>query len=270
MMPGDTVETIRRAVDIALVKPAPERIPLNGEARLASRDYFSVVIQNDELRNAMLVQRREGDNLCGNWFNYDTRNLNDHEDSVPLADLVSSDESGFSLTITAYFREIEVRYETAGCFLRDQTWKFMFFRLGWARLKQWWWARQKLPTSGQMEVLEALVQARFESEQELVRARPVPISEIIVRLHNRNWAVSRESSSAYGRYNFILDSLVDSGDASNREQSYWANPRALTTLTAHRRDERRHRDNILHQRGLLFLTFALVATGVVGIFIEIL
>lgn len=59
----------------------------------------------------------------------------------------------------------------------------------------------------------------------------------------------------------LLESLVSSGDLTHKDGIYKLAPKALHTLSQYEEDDRRHKDMLVQQKALKWLTFSLIFVG---------
>ena len=66
-------------------------------------------------------------------------------------------------------------------------------------------------------------------------------------------------------FELLLKSLHESGEISEDAGKYSLKGKALETIAAYEEQERRHRDNVIHNRQILGLTFVLTVIGILQV-----
>jgi len=86
-------------------------------------------------------------------------------------------------------------------------------------------------------------------------------------LYSNRWVFHPEKDELIRYCSFLLSSLAASGDLIERQGTFTLAGKALATISEYEEDYRRHRDQIVLQRILAFLTVALVIVGAVQAYV---
>lgn len=234
------------AIRKALTKRAPNRIPIGG-SDLSHRDYFTTRLELDD-DHSFLVERIDSNGLRGHVLDRIVR-----QSRVALVpyQLVWTKE----LVQTHYYKEIQIKYTNPLEFLVAQVFRFPWFQLRVARLRQWLFARRKIIRAERTHVLRLFVDRAVED-----RDFRVDSVSFVNEMHRNAWA-HPEAPRLHRYYLHILESLVHSGDLVKTNDAYQINAKAFATIANFEQENRRHRDMVRHQIILAVLTAALVGVG---------
>lgn len=235
---------------LALRRPSPHSIPLSGEEAFRNNFYTSLLLSDG---NRFLVERLHKAGIEGKWVWV-------NRDPAPVC-LPNSELRHYELQITHYYRGQVVSTTSACRFILER-----FIRYSW------WIARadekaqrnfnkKPLVRKARLDILQYF--ANQTSNDREFRTNPF---DLLTELNSIRWVRSPDNDAAVGYYRMLLDSLVGSGDLRKDGQSdYCLDPRALTTLSEHEVEERRHQDNKRTQRNISILTAILAVIGLLQV-----
>ncbi|WP_137454576.1 hypothetical protein [Rhizobium sp. AU243] len=242
---------MKRVISLALNRNAPSLITTSGD-RAGDNDYYAVYLLDDAGEARFLVDKLEGTEVWGKW-SHDGQNFT--EEKV----LSTTDLSDFTIYIQHYYR--------AWTFYSVGVWKFLRYR--WSR---WPWIRvtfdrflqsrfnkKELARQVRMKVLEYVLTETMKDRN--FQTRP---TSLLTHLYSVRWVHRPDKDELMNYYTFMLDALKESGDLEAAEyHGYKLTPRALNTVSTFVQEERRHGDNYKIQRGIFWLTIALMFFGLV-------
>ncbi|MDX1010488.1 hypothetical protein GOE08_27025 [Sinorhizobium medicae] len=111
---------IRRAIVVAMRKPAPDRIPLSNMAKVRQRDYFAVYLGTESDRQRLVVTEVLEQGVKGFWF---VGSGSDREERT-----ISHDTLGdYEVLITHHFAELKISYFPGVEFLLKQPLRYELF-----------------------------------------------------------------------------------------------------------------------------------------------
>lgn len=239
------------AIDVAMRRPAPRIIPLSDPDKMKNRDYFVLHLGDNENPWRFLVESKGKQGMYGRWYDDDVQD--GVSASIPAISLLE-----FSMHITQYFGELELRYRSCFKFLVYQFLQLPQIFLAAKKLSRFLFRQRKLRREDRIKVLQMIVDDAVQSAgRDAWTSAPL----IMHMLYGPNWYHHGDSERLGEYYRMLLDSLVASGDMERNLASYRLAPSAFATLAKYEEENRRHRDQVRQQKIIGFLTFALVAVG---------
>jgi len=239
----------KAAVSKALERSAPRSIPLSGWERLQTRNYYTVHLGLAGDEHIFLANDISERGLNGNWW--DREISYGYPASVP-----NSNIPGMVLSITHYYRELEVNYRGATRFLLGWFFRWSWITLIRLRLQRWLYNRKKLVRDEQYHLLRNVYDQTLHR-----RAYTTSAMDYMTERYGVGWAGHPSNQEVRIYYGLLLEALAEAGDLRENDRRYSLSPQALATLARHEQDNRRHLDAVRQQKILTFLTFALVVVG---------
>jgi hypothetical protein len=244
------------AIQMACRKLAGRTVPAEGQS-WDDVDCFSVELFSDD-ETRYLVERVAAKG-------YDT--LKWTENRFQTGQHISfEDAKKLNIEVRRFYKSVILKYESEYGLLWGEV-----SLLPWrVRLSEMWSQRiynLRTPTRhDRIQVLRRLIEYRIRrSEQGLgVTGRDQQgVSHIAVAqlIYGNRLFGHPICDRILSETEFLLDSLVDSGDAEISNGRYVVKGKALATIAAYEEAERRHRDQIRQSWVLAFLTFGLLAVG---------
>lgn len=229
---------------------------MSGEDRLRERNYFAVYLGTEPDTWLFWVQALNRRGVTGLWFPEDGRD--GRAASIPNACLRES-----RLYITYYLRELRLEYRSAVSFILSQITGIPRGRLAIERVGRFLFGKRTLVRRDRMTVLHLIY------EQTLLNRdyRDTPWG-IMTELFGPRWVHHPDHEPELRFYTLVLDSLTESGDLLIEDGSYRLAPQALSTLSNHEEDNRRHGDSIRQQTWLAIFTLALVLVGLLQAYVN--
>ena len=239
---------LKWSIGRALKKPSPNKIPLSNPEKLRKRDYYTVNITGSD-GSQYLARSLSGDKISA--LKLDPDSEKPEEVNIDLAQVQIS-----SLRITRYFAELEHSYQSPVLFIMKDRALFNYIALIVSRMKLKYYSKKSLYRADRIDVLRKMVERELSIFQQ-----PVSSLRLMYDIHGVGWGLYRNSGSILFYYENLLESLADAGDLIKNGNAYRAAPQAMTTLARYEEEERRHRDQVIYQRTLAYLTAALVLVG---------
>ena len=87
-------------------------------------------------------------------------------------------------------------------------------------------------------------------------------TQLLTDFYSVRWVRRPDKDELARYYKMLLDSLQETADVKKTTHGYALTSKAINSVSDDELEERRHRDNYLVQRGILFLRFALALIGV--------
>lgn len=247
-------ELTRAAIHRALKRPAPDRIPLTGDA-VGHRDYFVIRLFDPHSDAKFLVQQLNQGGLSGLYF--------EEGNSEGLALSIPNEAiAGYKFRITHYFKEFEVVYSTPHEFLIEQVSGYWRLRAFCERLLRDRYNRKRLVRQDRMKVLRLV----FDNT---IRDHDFKVSGwgLMDLLYEPRWSGHPDNFNLLQYYETVLRSLKGGGDLTEEAGTFRLAPQALQTLSVFDEDERRHADQVRMQRRIAWLTFWLVMIGLLQAYV---
>lgn len=94
----------------------------------------------------------------------------------------------------------------------------------------------------------------------------VNIIDLMTKLYSINWIDHPEGSEQREKLRLYLDSLVDSGELTKSNISYFVNSKAIATIAKYEEEERRHMDIVKVQKKMVILNRFLVLLTICIVF----
>lgn len=226
----------------------------NGAEKGTPHDYYSVFIQ-DTTNTRYRFKTLQGDQ---NTLILSVL-LQQTEVNKNIADLTEMESE-----IVHYKKNYSLRYSSIILFAMDRTLKLITLKTAIARIKGWL-------VSGLKSDKETISRDRFNLLRLLVahyvNQRPSRVSsgfsldEVITLLHGTLWYKHIKNESFRRKITLLLESLVITGDLTERQGSYYVQGQAITTLVEHEKEERRViQQQKMHKNIVRFMLVITVAT----------
>lgn len=248
-------ELYRSAVSLALRRKAPSRIPMSDPQKLRSRNYFTVSLGDNNDRRLFLVESIQDQGMSGLWF--------DEHGTPYQASIGNLALCQFVFLASHYIREIELRYDSAIEFVLHQRLGWGWVKLAQYRFGKLLYNQTRLVRADRIKVLQHILEHTIADRD--YRASDW---EIMENLYGHRWVLHRDNLNLITYYSLVLDSLVETRDLVEENNTYTVGPRAIDTLARHEEDERRHRDSSKLQRRIVFLTFCLAVIAAVQAYVS--
>lgn len=236
---------------MALRRKSPDMIPTSGERALQNDSYAPYLL--DGAGEARLsIRDIDGAEVRGKW-SHDGKNFTEDR-SIPLTDL-----SSYTLYVQHYYRGWT--FYTVGMpkFLRYRLSCWPWIRVKFDRFAQSRFNKKELTRQDRMKVLEYILAETIKE-----RAFTTHPTRLLTHFYSARWVHRPDMEELQTYYALLLEALKESGDLLSAEHAgFKLAPKALNSVTAFAVEERRHNDNRNIQTGLLWLTIALTAVGVV-------
>lgn len=240
----------KKAIELAMRRPAPNRIPLTDPERVRLRNYFTANLGDDVDRWRFLVRATSSKGVSGLWFA-------DGQDEPSEASISNSELSNYKLQIKHYFAELELLYDSAIDFVFGRFSFGAWRRLCRERLTQFLFNKRTLVRHDRIRLLKRVVENTLENREYRTSSFGV-----MIELYGRRWVRHPEYESAHNYYRLMLESLAESGEMTRTElDSYRVAPKALTSLSRFEDEDRRYRAELAQQKYLGWLTVLLVIAG---------
>lgn len=233
----------RRAIELAMRKPAPDRIPLSDMARVRQRDYFVVTFGPEEDRQRFLVRQVMADGFAGLWFHADSSEGDERT-------IHNEELNHYELLITHYFGELEISYTWPLEFIAKYFVRYEYLPYWRERLGQYFFNRRTLDEKRRIHVLRLVVDGHLNGNR-ILSAR-----DIMFELYGVRWSRHPQKEQLFRYYSLMLESFVASGELTRDQQHRLEiTPQALNTLDVFTEEERRHNGTMSIQRWMLIVTF---------------
>jgi len=247
MKPNLEISICRAAISLALRRPAPDVIPRSG-ARAKGVDCYVIQVGGAEAKWPFLVDSLDRKGLLGRWWN---GNRFESECCIPYAYLAFDE-----VQITHYIGIYEFGFASPLSFLVQEVLRWPYLLIARDRIAQFFFNKQTLVRKDRIHVLRLIVEATL-SERTFSCSSP----RLMSLLYSNRWVFHPDKAQSLAYCSLLLDSLVASGDLTREQGAYRLAPKALATLAQFEEDERKHRDLIVQQRILKWLTAGLVLVG---------
>lgn len=114
-----------------------------------------------------------------------------------------------------------------------------------------------------MDLLRVLIERSIRSAGAGVNSM-----DLMTELYSLRWVLHPEGEDQEYKLGLYLESLVSSGDLVKTGSEFVVASHAILTLEKYEEEERRHRDNLRLQKGMIFLTLliallALIQAGLI-------
>jgi hypothetical protein len=246
---------IRRvAIRTALRKPAPGRIP-RSMPRATTVDCYVVTLSGPDEEWSVLVEAMVHETVNGQWLNGDS-----YDGEVAL---LPEAEAAAKFQCTHFLGPYEFKYESPLKFVFHQWFRIPQIAVLRDRVEQYQFNRRHLVRRDRIEILRYLYETRLENA-----SREVSSVSLATKLYTNRVFFHPDKNKMLNHCRMLLDSLVESGDLQLNGAAYSITSHALTTLSQHEEEDRRHRDMLSQQRGLKWITVALIAVGLLQAYLS--
>ena len=192
--------------------------------------------------------------MIGRWLNNDT--YDSDVALLPQALRIAEFEC------THFLGPYEFKYGSPFKFIVHQWMRLPYISILRDRLEQFQFNRQNLVRLDRIATLRHVYEASLETPR-----REVSSVTLAASIYTNRLFFHPDKSRMLNHCRLLLDSLVASGDLAVAGVAYTLAPAALRTLSEHEEEERRHRDMLSQQRALKWFTFALIAVGILQVYV---
>ncbi|WP_186138445.1 hypothetical protein [Burkholderia gladioli] len=249
-----------QAMNYAMRKPAPDRIPLSGEG-LASRDYFVVrLVENPDWN--VLIEGLDGKALVGRAWVARPRHLR-LPNSKGFRIRINVDAARLPKIAFQYYRgRLEYNEHSAGKLCLG-LWGGYWLDALIKKFQQGRYNRRTLNQQNRLDLMRWLVDNALDSAQGVERIFRSS-EDILTLMHGRRWARRDDALERMRHLELLLSTMRESGLVeSDSARTYRATAKAFEVLENYWTDERRHADNERMQRRLFWVAVAAGGAAVI-------
>ncbi|WP_156966377.1 hypothetical protein [Algiphilus aromaticivorans] len=249
------MHTLRKALQRALLKPAPDTIPLSGN-KAYENDCYTIYFNSKDGTQRIYVTGFTKDIVTGKLW--DRKSGEAQDCKKPLQEINSE---GWSMEAERFFRGRQFQYRKPTKLLFDDYLFVPSIKVKLDRLEQLAFNRRPLARLDRHELLSKLVEERMQNGRQVVSPMHVGLSWFSTR-----WIFHPERTVHQEHIKLLLDSFLDSGELKTKGtfSDYEITGKALATLDAFDREKSRHDDQIRASGTLTTLTFWLVVVGLLN------
>lgn len=226
----------------------------NGAEKGTPHDYYSVFIQDTtNTRYRFKTLQVDQNTLILSVL------LQQTEVNKNIADLTEMESE-----IVHYKKNYSLRYKSIFLFAMDRTLKLITLKTAIARIKGWLVSGLKSDketiSRDRFNLLRLLV-AHYVNQRPSRASSGFSLDEVITLLHGTLWYKHIKNESFRRKITLLLESLVITGDLTERQGSYYVQGQAITTLVEHEKEERRViQQQKMHKNIVRFMLVITVAT----------
>lgn len=248
------VSLCRSALGIALRRPAPSSIPRTGD-KAESVNCYVAQIGGTESDWPFMAKELVDGGVTGLWWDGDSYKI---PCSIPNWQLRLD-----NFQFAHYIGHYDFESTSVLSFLIQELSRWRYFLIFKDKFGQFLYNQRKLVRKDRIEVLRLTLEGTVKNRRFAMHS-----TTLMGALYSNRWVFHPEKDEYLAYCSFLLDSLAGSGDLAKDGISYKIAPKALTTLAEYERDERKHRDQVLQQRALKWLTVALVVVGAAQVYVS--
>lgn len=232
----------RLAIKFAMLKPAPDRIPLSNMERVRQRDYFVVNFGPKGDNQRFLVREVLPQGFGGLWFL--GSGSENEERTIPNSDLRL-----YQIRITHYFGELEIRYTSAIEFILKHAIRYEYIPYWRERAARFFFNRRPLDETRRILVLRLMLDRHLNGN-------PLGSAlDVMSEFYGHRWHHHPQQAQLYRYYELMLASFVEAGELTMGQGGRLeVAATALNTLHSFNEDERRHGGTMSVQRWMLIVT----------------
>jgi hypothetical protein len=242
-----------RALNKALEKPAPDRIPLSSPGALEN-DFYSVHLEDPESNTRILIRKpKKAGYEALVW-------KGEQSGKVKTLTEKDVDSTKFDLRIEHYYQGYQFDYTDPGKFLLMNFIRWHVLVKFKDRLSQSLYNKKRLVREERMELLGHLVERKIDNPRDEI----YPLL-LAVQKYSRKWLYHPDKDRHKAHLELVLDSFVESGELAKKDTNYVVTGKALVTLSEFELNVQRHQDQIKTAKVGNRLTWAIVIVGIAGI-----
>lgn len=242
-----------RALDKALEKPAPDRIPLSAP-RALENDFCSVTLEDPESDRRILIRNRVDAGYEALVWQGEQAAI---EQWLARDDI---DAKRLSLRIERYYQGYQFDFTNPKVFLLAELTKWHKVTKFRDRVSQTIYNKRRLVREERIDLLRHLVERKIENPRDQI----YPLM-LAVQRYSRKWLYHPDKERHKAHLELVLDSFVASGDMTKDGLNYVVTGRALVTLSEYELSIQRHKDQINTAKIGNRLTWAIIIVGIAGI-----
>ena len=262
MFRGSRHSILKRAIKFALKKPAPSRSPLSGEERVKN-DCFVI-----ELRSLTgEIFDIQVDKLTAEGFS--GRQMEQNEHGVKVYSLITEmsfkDFKKIEFKAYHFYTGFRFDYTSPTKFLIVNFLKAFLLEIIFEKAKQSLFEITTKERTDRIDVLKFMIGIR-ETETgdnilNLRRPHHLSAFELFKMLYGDRIFGNQQYKQMLFRFEMILQSFVHSEEISEVDNSFQAEPKALETISRFLEENRRHKEQMSHNRWVLLLTIVVTITA---------
>lgn len=246
-----------RALNKALEKPAPDRIPLSAPDALGN-DFCSITLQDVDSSTRILLRSRNDAGYKALIWRGEQGGV---EETLTVEDI---EKSKFELRIERYYQGYQFDFTDPKTFLLAEIIQWHRLVKVRDRVSQSIYNKKRLVREERIELLRYLVERKIENPRDEIY--PMMLA---VQRYSRKWLYHPDRDRHKAHLELVLDSFLDSGDVVKKGSNYIVTGKALVTLSEYELSVQRHRDQINAAKVGNKLTWAIVIVGVAGILSQV-
>jgi hypothetical protein len=241
------------ALDRALQKPTPNRIPLSLPNCLANDFYEShVVVPSINWRFLPNEVRSAG------YEGYLWINDADGVQACLLKEELRRSE--VKIEVVHYYKQYQFRYQTAAKFLIAHFLRWHKLHPALDALMQTVFNHRTVLRTERIELLQYMVEQ--SAENPALELTPMTVA---LNPHTKRWFYHPKRSQHLRYLSWIMESFQESGELRKNGDSYRVTGKALATLSAYELDQQKHHDSMRNARTAHKLSMVLIIIATANI-----
>ena len=256
---------LKRALEFALKKPAPNRIPLTGESAQENDCYTSEIRSLNGDAVDLLVDGVSEHGVQGKIMADGSYSL---PCSIPFALL---DDIQFSTT--HYIGKIQFKYDSPFDLLWSDVVKREYFQIRNDKKRQIRYNSNTKERTDRIELLKHVVELRLEFGMQQNQVVPLNVEltdhDVFRLLYGDRIYNHPRYRQIFERFKLLLESLVDSGDVNVQSSRYKATGKSLTTIATYEEETQRHNEQVIHNIWIKWLTIIIALTAITATIFQV-
>lgn len=251
---------INKALKIANEKPCPDRIPRTGDEG-DKQDCVLIYLRSIDTSKAtfqdMIFDRLVGKIPIG-------RNWNEQEKKYGSdCSVITSTLSEFRTEITHYRGRYEFQYKSARKFLFRYWFGLEFAAIFWEKAKQLFFNSKTPKRADRTRIISTMINHKRHhlTENTHQNYEGLMSTSWLSEIHGKRIWRHPNFPSLHADLKMHLESLETNKIVTKNDLAYQITGKALSTLATIEEEDRRHKDQLINNRLLVFFTLALVVVG---------
>lgn len=248
----DLVKKIKKyLLNVALQRPAPQRIPRSGLEGEAVNCYVVRVFNGND--KPLIIEPSDGDKLNCLEFDGERYSIKSEHSFDDLLERKFEVTHFHGLATTTYFDWLDFALGTIFRIPYIKTW----FLNTKNKISQFIFNRRKLITKQRVDLLKVILDSQLNG------ANIVSSLSVMTLIHTNKWYLHPNWEDQHNRVKFYLDALAETKDLTKINGDYSITGQGIAAIERYEEEERKHSEAMASQRGMFWLTLVIAALTLV-------
>ena len=239
-------------LNVALQRPAPQRIPRSGLKGEAVNCYVVRVFNGNDV-DALIIEPSNGYKLSCQQFDGERYSIKSEHTFDALLERQFEFTHFHGLNTTTYIGWLDFAWGTVSRVPYIKTWLLNTK----SKISQFIFNHRKLITKQRIDLLKIILDSQLNG------INIVSSLSVMTLIHTDKWILHPNWTEQHNRVEFYLDALAETNELTKISGNYSITGQGIAAIERYEEEERKHSEAMASQRKMFWLTLAIVALTLV-------